>query len=362
MIYHTTVQLESLNRYITCITLSFCQQNDNVMSCITATIPKRKLNPMPKKQSKDFLERLINHTMRHGRKSAAIKLLAKSLSLFGQQVIRQGGISHRAHLRRVGERPHLSATLENWVVANQQFPFAFDVNINQPYTVKTLAYTKKENKDIAREGRPTHTFSLVNSSPLAVGDCGSREATSSFCKQNEKAMCGLVEMTSCNTTTLCSYLSSSSLTRVTSLTSCNQPPFARKKTSLMKVQQVLKVENKLLDKTRATGENQRRSIKEFVKNAISHIKPSLETRKKKIAGITRHIPSVVSPSRGEGLAIRWLLAAARERHRKGGKGIAKCLSDELLDAYFKRGEARQKRDSLHKLAESNRSYIRYRWW
>lgn len=310
---------------------------------------------MPKKHTKDFLERLINHTMRHGRNSAAIKLLAKSLSLFGQQVIRQGGISPRAHLRRVVERPHLSATLENSVVANEQFPFAFDVNINPPYTVKTLAYTNKENKDIAREGRPTHTFSLINSS----GDCGSKEAglvTSSFCQQNEKAMCGLVEMTS-------SCLSSSSLTRVTSLTSltsltsCYQSPLARTKTSLVKVQQ-----NKLLDKTRATGENRRRSIKGFVKDAISHIKPSLETRKKKIAGITRHVPSVVSPSRGEGLAIRWLLAAARERHRKGGKGIAKCLSDELLDAYFKRGEAKQKRDSLHKLAESNRSYIRYRWW
>ncbi len=320
---------------------------------------------MPKRPSKDFLERLINHTMRHGKKSAAIKLLAKSLSLFGQQVIRQGGISHYAHLRRAGERPHLSATLENSVVANQQFPFAFDVNINQRYTVKTLAYRNKENKDIAREGRPTHTFSLANSAPPAVGDCGSREAdliTSSFCKQNEllnvkrelieKAMCGLVETTS-------SCLSSSSLT---SLTSCNQSPFARTKTSLMKVQHVLRGENKLLDKTRATDENRRRSIKGFVKDAISHIKPSLETRKKKIAGITRHVPSVVSPSRGEGLAIRWLLAAARERHRKGGKGIAKCLSDELLDAYFKRGEARQKRDSLHKLAESNRSYIRYRWW
>ena len=313
---------------------------------------------MPKKHTKDFLERLINHTMRHGRKSAAIKLLAKSLSLFGQQVIRQGGISPRAHLRRVGERPHLSATLENSVVANQQFPFAFNVHINPPYTVKTLAYTNKENKenkDIAREGRPTHTLSLVNSS----GDYGSKEAgvvTSSF--QNEKAMCGLVEMTS-------SCLSSSTLTRVTSLTSLtssNQLPLARTKTSLMKVQHVLRSDNKLLDKTRATGENRRRSIKGFVKDAISHIKPSLETRKKKIAGITRHVPSVVSPSRGEGLAIRWLLAAARERHRKGGKGIAKCLSDQLLDAYFKRGEARQKRDSLHKLAESNRSYIRYRWW
>jgi small subunit ribosomal protein S7 len=104
------------------------------------------------------------------------------------------------------------------------------------------------------------------------------------------------------------------------------------------------------------------SIKGFVKDAISNVKPSLETRKKKIAGITRHVPTIVSPSRGEGLAIRWVLAAAKEKQRKGGKELATCLSDELLDAYLKRGEARQKRDSLHKLAESNRSYVRYRWW
>ena len=116
------------------------------------------------------------------------------------------------------------------------------------------------------------------------------------------------------------------------------------------------------EKTQVISRNGRPSIKGFVKDAISNLKPSLETRKKKIAGITRHVPSIVSPSRGEGLAIRWVLAAAKEKQRKGGKKLSKCLSDELLDAYLKRGEARQKRDSLHKLAESNRSYVRYRWW
>ena len=143
----------------------------------------------------------------------------------------------------------------------------------------------------------------------------------------------------------------------------NKMPSATAETSaslaLMSVQNVSK-DNKV--QTRGRSRNSRSSIKAFVKDAISHIKPSLETRKKKIAGITRHVPAIVPLSRGEGVAIRWVLAAAKEKQRKEGKELAKCLSDELLDAYLKRGEARQKRDFLHKLAESNRSYVRYRWW
>jgi small subunit ribosomal protein S7 len=92
------------------------------------------------------------------------------------------------------------------------------------------------------------------------------------------------------------------------------------------------------------------------------VEPSLEVRKKKIAGITRQIPCVVSKSRGERLAIRWIINSARERVKKRGKGLSECLAEELIDAYNRRGEPRQKRDSLHKTAEANRSFLRYRWW
>lgn len=99
-----------------------------------------------------------------------------------------------------------------------------------------------------------------------------------------------------------------------------------------------------------------------VNRAISNVEPSLEVRKKKIAGITRQIPCVVSKARGERLAIRWIINSARDRVKKRGKGLAYCLAEELIDAYYKRGEPRQRRDSLHKAAESNRSFLRYRWW
>jgi small subunit ribosomal protein S7 len=228
---------------------------------------------MQRKNNKDYLEKLINHTMRHGKKIAAIGLLAKSVSVFVQKLAHQGIISDSISFRRVSTRPRLSSTL-----------------LNHPQMFGQLK-TDNSHPTYGPIGRninsPTLFFSIIppTTKPVTVS------------VKNEKRK-GKV----------------------------------------------------------------RRPVERFVKDAISHLKPSLETRKKKIAGITRHVPSIVSPSRGEGLAIRWVLAAAKEKQRKGGKELSKCLSDELLDAYLKRGEARQKRDSLHKLAESNRSYVRYRWW
>ena len=104
------------------------------------------------------------------------------------------------------------------------------------------------------------------------------------------------------------------------------------------------------------------SLINCLEQALINVEPSLEVRKKKIAGITRQIPSTLSKSRGQGLAIRWIVESARGRRRKEGKRFCECLAEELVSAYYKKGEPRQKRDALHKLAESNRSFLRYRWW
>lgn len=240
---------------------------------------------MPKKHHKDYIEKLINHTMRHGRKAAAIGLLVKTFSLFGQKLIRQKAPDFSVDLRRSRSRPQL-----------------LSVPLCKATLSKVSLVPLGYNKEIKR-------FSNIDAS----------QANTSI--EREKAALRLLTGTA---------------------------------------------------KTRKGGEGvsvafpkfhpDKRPIKQYVKDAISNIKPTLETRKKKIAGITRHIPSVIPPSRGEGLAIRWLVTAARDKQRKTNKGFVECLSNEFLDAYLKRGEVRQKRDSVHKLAESNRSYIRYRWW
>lgn len=100
----------------------------------------------------------------------------------------------------------------------------------------------------------------------------------------------------------------------------------------------------------------------FLMQAIENIRPSLEVRSKKIAGISREIPCLVPLNRGQGIAIRWLLDSARARKKTGNRGFTENLADELLDAYLQKGTPRQKRDTLHKTASTNRAYLRYRWW
>ena len=104
------------------------------------------------------------------------------------------------------------------------------------------------------------------------------------------------------------------------------------------------------------------SSMKFIDEVVENIRPSVEVRSKKIAGVSRDIPSLVPPKRGQGIAIRWILESARGRKQTASRTFIDNLSDELLDAYLKRGTPRQKRDSLHKTASTNRAFLRYRWW
>lgn len=96
--------------------------------------------------------------------------------------------------------------------------------------------------------------------------------------------------------------------------------------------------------------------------AIENVKPSVEVRKVRKGGITYQVPAIIPRKRQEALAIRWIIDAAKNRKKKSKIKFAECLALELTEASKKFGKPRQKRDELHKLAESNRAYIRFRWW
>jgi len=103
-------------------------------------------------------------------------------------------------------------------------------------------------------------------------------------------------------------------------------------------------------------------VLEVVFHAIEHVIPMVEVRKVRVAGNTLLVPAPVSPTQGESMAFRWIIQAARTRQHQHHTGFAACLADELWDAWHKRGAARHKRDELHRVAEQNRGYMRYRWW
>ena len=74
------------------------------------------------------------------------------------------------------------------------------------------------------------------------------------------------------------------------------------------------------------------------------------------------MPSLIPKKRQEALAIRWIIDAAKIRKKNSKISFAECLAIEFIEASKNQGKPRQKRDELHKLAELNRAYIRFRWW
>jgi small subunit ribosomal protein S7 len=58
------------------------------------------------------------------------------------------------------------------------------------------------------------------------------------------------------------------------------------------------------------------------------------------------------------LALRWIVLNSRER---SGKSLQEKLIGELMDAYNLKGGAIKKKETVHKMAESNRAFAHYRW-
>jgi small subunit ribosomal protein S7 len=97
---------------------------------------------------------------------------------------------------------------------------------------------------------------------------------------------------------------------------------------------------------------------EVVEEAVRNVSPVLEVKPRRVGGSTYQIPVEVPPSRRISLAMRWLLAAARNRP---GKLMAEKLAGELMDATRETGAAVKKKEDTHRMAEANRAFAHYRW-
>ena len=92
--------------------------------------------------------------------------------------------------------------------------------------------------------------------------------------------------------------------------------------------------------------------------ALDNVMPAIEVRSRRVGGATYQVPVEVRQDRGQALAIRWLITAARGRNERT---MVERLSGELLDAANNRGNAVKKREDTHRMAEANRAFSHYRW-
>lgn len=87
--------------------------------------------------------------------------------------------------------------------------------------------------------------------------------------------------------------------------------------------------------------------------AVEHTTPLLELRGVSASGgRSLQVPMPVEPNRAEGMALRWLINAARKRSK--GQPMRLKLAAELTDAAKGQGEAVKKRIEQHKDAERNK--------
>ena len=97
---------------------------------------------------------------------------------------------------------------------------------------------------------------------------------------------------------------------------------------------------------------------EIFNKAIENITPALEVKARRVGGSNVQVPLEVSSTRGQALALRWLVNYSRLRP---GKGMAERLAQEIMDAANGVGGAVKKREDTHKMAEANKAFAHYRW-
>ncbi len=95
---------------------------------------------------------------------------------------------------------------------------------------------------------------------------------------------------------------------------------------------------------------------EVFEQAMSNVRPHMETRSRRVGGANYQIPFEVRGQRQNHLTTMWFVQAARARK---GMSMADRIALELVDAYNGQGTAVKKREDTHKMAEANRAFAHF---
>lgn len=90
--------------------------------------------------------------------------------------------------------------------------------------------------------------------------------------------------------------------------------------------------------------------------ALKKTSPLLEIRGRRVGGANYQIPYQVRGDRRFVLGCRWIIGAAQERK---GAPMAEKLADEIIAASNGEGAAVKKRETVHKMAESNKAFAHF---
>jgi small subunit ribosomal protein S7 len=93
-----------------------------------------------------------------------------------------------------------------------------------------------------------------------------------------------------------------------------------------------------------------------LEKALGNVRPSVETRSRRVGGANFQVPFEVRGQRQSHLTLMWFVAAARSR-----KGIPtdQRIAAEIMDAFNGQGAAVKKKEDTHRMAEANRAFAHF---
>ncbi len=146
--------------------------------------------------------------------------------------------------------------------------------------------------------------------------------------------------------------------------------FSLNQKNFLRVNEKCQTENLISKKKNPSNLNLKQSLYKY-KNAfantllfiaIENVKLTVEVKNVKVSGKTYNVPSIIHEKRQISLAIKSIIEFAKQRKKSSNSNFSECLALELFDALKKTGKVKQKKEYIHQLAESNRAYVRFKWW
>jgi small subunit ribosomal protein S7 len=95
-----------------------------------------------------------------------------------------------------------------------------------------------------------------------------------------------------------------------------------------------------------------------IEQAVRNVSPLVEVKARRVGGSVYQVPLEVAPERGTALAMCWILSACASRP---GRTMAAKLTNEFIDASNNTGNAIRKRDEVHRTAEANQAFAKFRF-
>jgi small subunit ribosomal protein S7 len=96
----------------------------------------------------------------------------------------------------------------------------------------------------------------------------------------------------------------------------------------------------------------------ILEHAVRAVSPTVQIKSRRVRGAVHQVPEEIRPRDRIITAIKWILHGAK---RRSEPDMVTRIANEILDASSGTGNSIRKREIVHRIAEANKAFARYRF-